>query len=324
MTRLILRRVILFAAVLLAVNAASYMLMNFLRLRGPMAYGYIPDTRVPFLDVVASYPSYLWTVVHGDLGTIAEDASGVHYALRGTPVWDYILFGLPRSLVLLGIAVLVSIGVGIVIGFLSVNYKKRRTSSLALIFSLGGFSMPGFYLGILILYLMIRLAMAGIQTDFLLPVSGYGLNEHLILPVLALSARPAAEISRLTAELLVEELPKNYVRTARAKGLPWRLVILRHAFRNVVAAVITAMSNSWSYLIGALVIIERVFLWGGLGQALVGSVTFSHFAGSSFDPQLVAGLATALAFIFLIADQVTEWMAHALDPRLRRVHERIA
>jgi ABC-type dipeptide/oligopeptide/nickel transport system permease component len=79
------------------------------------------------------------------------------------------------------------------------------------------------------------------------------------------------------------------------------------------------MSNSWSYLIGSLVIVERVFSWGGMGQALIDAITFSQYAGSSFDPALVAGLATALALLFLLADLLTELTAQAIDPRLRRV-----
>jgi len=201
-----------------------------------------------------------------------------------------------------------------------VNYKTRRTNSLALIFSLAGFSMPGFYMGILVLYLIIWAAMTRGGMTFSLPVSGYGLDKHLVLPVLTLSTRPTAEIARLTAVLLGEELPKEYIRTARAKGLPERLIVMRHAFRNVAAAVINAMSNSWSYLIGSLVIVERVFYWGGIGGALIDAVTFNQFAGSSFNPALVAGLATTLALLFLLADLITGSVAQALDPRLRRVH----
>jgi peptide/nickel transport system permease protein len=165
---------------------------------------------------------------------------------------------------------------------------------------------------------MIWAAMNYGKGAFFLPTMGYGLDRHLILPVLALSARPAAEIARLTAELLSEELPKDYIRVARSKGLSERVVIRDHAFRNVAAAVINALRNSWAYLLGSLVIIETVFNWGGVGEALVKAVTFSDYAGSRFNPALVAGLATAMALLFLLADLVTGLTARALDPRLRR------
>lgn len=315
MTRFILKRIILIAIVLLLVNALSYMLFTFLNLRGPMALGYLPpDEDVPLEEIIAPYPEYINGLLHGDLG----EAGGYFYR-RGGNVIDEIKGGLPRSLILLAVAVTASIAIGLTIGFLSVNYKTRQTNPIALVLSLGGFSMPGFYLGIVVLYLMFTSALnQGNSEAFILPVSGYGLDKHLILPALALAARPTAEIARLTAELLVEELPKNYVRTARAKGLPWRLVIVRHAFRNVAGAVITAFSNSLSYLIGALVIVERVFDWGGLGQALIDSVSFNHFAGSIFAPEMVAGMATAVALLYLLADLVTELAAQTIDPRLRR------
>jgi peptide/nickel transport system permease protein len=316
MARFVLKRLSLFVAVLLAVNATSYLVANYLDRRGPMAYNYVPDNKVAIAEVLASYPDYLRGVLRGDLGTIRTWS----FSDAGLPVLDSIASRLPRSLTLLGIAVSFSIAVGITIGLLSVNYKTRRTNSLALVFSLAGFSMPGFYMGILVLYLIIWAAMTKGEVTFSLPVSGYGLDEHLVLPVLALSARPTAEMARLTAELLGEELSKEYIRAARAKGLRDRGVILRHAFPNVAAAVVNAMSNSWSYLIGSLVIIERVFSWGGMGQGLIDAVTFNQFAGSSFNPALIASLATALALLFLLADLITDLTARAIDPRLRRAN----
>ena len=232
-------------------------------------------------------------------------------------IGDVLLERLPRSLVLLGAGVVCAIVGGLGAGFLSVNRKTQRTNPLALILSLAGFSMPGFYMAILVLYVMIWAAMNYGKGLFFLPTSGYGLDQHLILPVLALAIRPTAEIARMTAEMLSEELPKDYVRVARAKGLSERAVVLGHAFRNVVAAVINAMSNSWSYLIGSLVIIETVFSWGGLGETFIQAVTFSSYAGSSFNPALVASLAAAMALLFLLADQITGLVALALDPRLR-------
>jgi peptide/nickel transport system permease protein len=303
----------------LVVNAASYLVANFLDLRGPMAYNYVPDTKVAIADVFATYPEYLEGVLRGDFGMMRmNELRGMLFARAEIPIIDLVLERLPRSLLLLGLSVTFAIVVGLAAGLLSVNYETQRTNPLALIISLAGFSMPGFYVGILVLYVMIWVAMSHGKWVFFLPTSGYGVDRHLILPVLALAVRPTAEIARLTAELLGEELPKDYIRVARAKGLPEWVVRMRHAFRNVIPAVINAMSNSWSYVIGSLVIIERVFAWGGIGEALIDSVTFSQFAGSSFNPALVATLATVTALLFLITDLVTGLLAQALDPRLRR------
>jgi peptide/nickel transport system permease protein len=314
----IVKHIALLVVVLLGVNAASYLVANFLDLRGPMAYNYTPDTTVLLADVVAPYPDYLRNLLHGDFGMMRQnELRGMLFSQQEIPILRLVVQRISRSLVLLGLAMLFAIVVGLAAGFLSVNRRTERTNPLALILSLAGFSMPGFYIAILVLYLMIWMAMRYGKGVFFLPTTGFGLDKHLILPVLALAARPTAEIARLTAELLIEELPKDYIRVARAKGLPEQWIVMRHAFRNVVSAVINAMSNSWSYVIGSLVIIERVFAWGGIGEALLDSVTFSQFAGSSFNPALVATLATALALLFLFADLITGSIAKAVDPRLR-------
>ncbi len=310
----VFKRLALFVAVLLAVNGAAFLVANYLDLRGPMAFNYVADYPVSISEMVKPYPEYLWHLIQGDLGM----STMRRYSYAEIPVVDLLARTLPRSLVLLGAAVLFSIVVGIAAGFMSVNYKTHRTNRLALLLSLAGFSMPGFYMAILTLYLIIVLAMNYGRGVFFLPTRGYGLDVHLVLPLLALAARPTAEISRLTAELLGEELPKDYIRVARSKGLSERAVVMGHAFRNVVAAVINALRNSWAYLIGSLVIIEKVFGWGGVGEALIDAVSFSQFAGSSFNAPLVASLATAVALLFLLADLATGLTASALDPRLGR------
>jgi peptide/nickel transport system permease protein len=308
------KRASLFFIVLLAVNAAAYLVAMYLDLRGPMAYNYVANNPVSLSEVLEPYPEYLRMVLDGDLGI----ARMRRYSYREMSVLGLLARTLPRSLILLGLAVLFSTGVGITAGFLSVDYKTYRTNPLALVLSLAGFSMPGFYMAILVLYLIIRLAMTYGKGVFFLPTTGYGLDSHLLLPLLALAARPTAEVARLTSELLGEELPKDYIRVARSKGLSERAVVMGHAFRNVVSAVINAFSNSWAYLLGSLVIIEKVFGWGGIGEALIDAVSFSQFAGSSFNAPLVASLATAMALLFLLADLATGLAAQALDPRLAR------
>ncbi len=315
MTQYLLRRAALFFLVLVGVNAASYILINYLDLRGPISFGYVPDDPVALSEVLDPYPDYLWGVLHGDLGTMRTAGARSDHA-----VLSPLARAFPKSMVLLGFSLTFSVVVGLLLGFGSVSYKKRRTSIGALMVSLAGFSMPGFYVGILAFFLMYTASLSRGPDAYVLPLSGYGLDLHLILPVLALSTRPTAEIARLTAEFLAEELPKDYVRAARAKGLPWRLVILRHAFRNVASAVLTAFGNSLAYLIGALVIIERVFQWGGIGDALLKTVLFNQFIGSNFNPAFTAGLATSLALIYVLADLLIEFATQAVDPRLRIAH----
>lgn len=306
-------RIGLFLAMLLLINATAYAMTNFMALRGPMADGYVPDTTVPIGDVFTGYGDYLRGLISGEL-TADRYVGGSRHELEVMPI---IARGLANSLILLALAFAVSSTVGIGLGLISLNPRLRRTNPIALAASVAGFSMPGFYLGILILALLFSMAARG-QTWSLLPASGYGLDEHLILPVIALSVRPTAEITRLTAELLREELGKDYVRAARAKGLSWRMAILRHAFRNVVAAVITALGNSLSYLLGSLVIIERVFMWPGLGKALMDAITLNDFAGTVLSPALIATLITTGTLLYLCFDLFADLTSRRLDPRLRR------
>jgi peptide/nickel transport system permease protein len=310
----LLKRALIFAGVLVVVNVAAYVVTNFMALRGPMAYGYISNTRVPVTQVLQGYPEYVSALLRGDLGR--TDAGFATRLPGDAEILPFAAESLAHSLILLGIAFLVSALIGTAVGLLSVNPRSRRANLLALVASLAGFSMPGFYLGILMLMLIFSLAAQGRPVVFL-PVSGYGLDEHLILPVLALSVRPTAEIARLTAELLVEELGKQYIRLARAKGLPWRLVVLRHAYRNIAATIITALGNSLSYLLGSLVIIEQVFGWPGLGRALLQSIQLNDFAGTVLDPTVIATLATVSTVLYLVIDLFIEFTRRAIDPRLR-------
>jgi peptide/nickel transport system permease protein len=299
-------------AVLVVVNAATYAATNYLALRGPMAFGYRPDTPVPLSSVFQGYPEYISAVLRGDLGHM-----GSGWFPSTTEVVPLIAESLGNSLILLVLSLSLAAVVGVGIGLLAVNPHTRRPSPLALFFSIAGFSMPGFYLGILILMIMLTTVVQGQRWTFL-PVSGYGLDAHLILPVLTLAVRPAAEMSRLTAELLSEELGKEYIRAARAKGLSWRLVITRHAFRNIAATFVTSIGNSLSYLLGSLVIIEWVFHWPGLGMSLLDSISLNNFGGTVLNPMLIATLATTGTLLYLIVDLFTTYTSRALDPRLRR------
>lgn len=312
-------RALLFVAVLAVVNFGTYATTNFLALRGPMAMGYVPDTQVPFFQIFQGYPEYVDALLRGDInmGWVSGVARGGDSAFIELSMLAYIGKALVKSLILLGMAFLVAAVVGVGLGLLSVNPRTRQINPVALVVSMAGFSMPGFYLGILILVVMLTTMIQG-QTWTFLPVSGYGLDEHLILPVLTLSVRPTAEVARLVAELLIEELRKEYVRAARAKGLPWRLVVVKHAFRNIAATFVTALGNSLSYLLGSLVIIEGVFLWPGIGHTLLDAITLNNFAGTILNPVLITTLATTWTLLFLIMDLFTDFTSRALDPRLRK------
>lgn len=299
-----LRRLALFPILLLAINAVSFLIVNYLAMKSRFILG--PP---PLSQVLAGYPAYLSNVLQGNFGELPSTR---------TPVEIFILEALPKSLILLLLALLIAAVVGMLAGFLSVNRSARRANSVSLIVSLGGFSMPSFYFGIVAIYLMILLSAWTGGTGTLLPAGGYGLDAHLVLPALVLAARPTAEIARVTAELLADELQKDYIRAARAKGLPWRGVMVKHAFRNMASAVIVTLGNSLRYVFSSLLVIETMFSWPGLGRALVSTLTNRGVTQWQLLPELVAAVITVLALLFLLANLITDLSMMAVDPRLRR------
>jgi ABC-type dipeptide/oligopeptide/nickel transport system permease component len=158
--------------------------------------------------------------------------------------------------------------------------------------------------------------------ELVLPAAGFGLDRHLILPVFALALRPTAEIARLTAETLAEQLRLPYVRTAEAKGAGWRRTIWRHALPNVSAPLFVHLGNTVRYLVGSLVVVELLFSWPGVGKllatAIAPRVDGRVSANVLYDPALVAALVTALAALSLIVTFGTSLLAYASDPRMRR------
>jgi peptide/nickel transport system permease protein len=323
--RYLARRLPRYLVVLAVVNAVAFLATAYLGLRQESAHRFasyggtvreVPDPEaqvvVPVADVLASYGRYALGVFTGDLGDLRERV----------PLAAYLVGAVPKSLLLLALALTVAGVGGVAVGYLSVDRVRARTNPLALGMSLVGFSMPAFYLGVVAIQAMFLYSRAVGQRGTPLPASGFGLDAHLVLPVLVLSVRPMAEIARFTAELLADELGKPYIRTAHAKGLSWRLVLLRHAFPNIAAGVVATLGNSLRYLISSLVVVEVLFDWPGLGETLAHALTPRMDGRPSdyqqYDPPVVAGLVTALAALSLSVNLAAGLAAQALDPRLRR------
>jgi peptide/nickel transport system permease protein len=238
-----LRRLAWSVLVLVAVNATSFTATSYLALRQSQqvrvasyegAKRLVSDPSVEYepsaAEVLGPYAEYVHGMLRGDVGTMPD----------GTSVPRHVLESLPPTLVLLGAATAVALAAGTLIGVSSVGRRRPR----ALAFNVVGFSMPAFYIGIVGVQLSLLLARVLGTRAVVLPSMGFGLDRHLILPVLALALRPTAEIARLTAESLSAEMTRDYVRTARAVGHPPRRVLLRHAWTNIVSAVMAAQGNA--------------------------------------------------------------------------------
>jgi peptide/nickel transport system permease protein len=257
--------------------------------------------------LVDQYGSFVWRLLHGDLG---------YSYYNSEPVRALLFSRLPVTASLaLGAAVLwlvMGIGIGVV--------AARRPRSLAdragTLFVLTGLSMPTFLLGLLLIYfLFFRLHLAGI--DFF-PASGYvpltqdpaGWAQHLILPWITLAVVTAATYSRLTRNSLLEVLGLDYIRTARSKGLSENRVVYRHGLRSALTPVFTQFGIDLGTLLGGVIVTEQVFGLPGLGQLALQSVT-------NQDLPVIIGTVLLASFFIVVANVIVDLGYAILDPRVR-------
>jgi ABC-type dipeptide/oligopeptide/nickel transport system permease component len=241
------------------------------------------------------FGSFLWGVVRGDLGKSFRS---------GEQVSDLIARNLPFTIQL----AVVSLGVAVLIGFaLGVTAAIHRGTWLdmtAMTLAVVGVSMPSFWLGIMLL--LIFALQLGI-----LPAVGMATGwDSLILPSVALGFSAAAIIARLVRSSLVDVLVRDYVRTARAKGLQERMVILRHALKNALIPVVTVLGLQFGTLLGGAVVVETVFARPGIGQLVVKAILEKDFP-------IVQGVVLFTATAYVVANFLVDVSYSWLDPRIR-------
>ncbi|MBV9750297.1 MAG: ABC transporter permease [Acetobacteraceae bacterium] len=250
------------------------------------------------------YAIWLANVLHGDLGQ--------SYILH-RPVADELMDRLPPTLLLAGAALVLCSIAGILLGIVAAVRQNGWEDRVITIAVLLGVSTPSFWLGmLLILWFAVDLAWlpAGGMQEMFGPGGPGEIAQHLILPALALAAVPAAVLVRLTRTAMLEVMRQDYVRTARAKGLRERRVIMRHAFLNALVNVIPIIGIEAGYVLGGAVYIESVFQWPGIGQMLVSAI-------STRDIILVQGGVLVVAAAYVIINLLTDLAQGLLDPRIR-------
>ncbi len=272
-------------------------------LLGPHAtHDAIVDARAHYcLDrgLAAQYGCFVDHVVHGDLGESYRSKRAVT-AILAERIWP------TAQLALAAIALQLLIGVPLgVIAALRRNRWPDYASNLA---GLVGQSAPTFFVGMVLIYLL------SFRFGWF-PISGYGepgLDRlyHLVLPALTLAAVGVAYYARVVRSELIDTLREDYVRTARAKGLSERRVIVKHALRNALGPLVTLVGLDLGVLLGGAVVVEYLFAWPGIGREVLQAI-------HDLDIPLVLGVvllaAVAIAVANLIVDLVYLW----LDPRLR-------
>ena len=261
------------------------------------------------------YTVYLQGVIfEGDLGRV--DRLSVADILSG-PVQN--------SLILVGFSLLASILFGIILGLTAVSRRTRRMSTSGLIVLAAGYSMHGFLVFGVLLAGMVYPVFFTEATATFLPISGYGLDEHLILPVLVLAIQPTLHLAKVVAGLLENELQKDYIQVARSKGLSWQRLLWSHALPNMVSPVLVTIGESVRLMVGALVIIEAVFIWPGIGRIFLFTIGLRLDArppGVYFgNPPLLTAIAVVLGAILLLSDMLFSVLATVVDPRLSKMED---
>jgi len=240
------------------------------------------------------YGRFVWSAVKGDFGISL-------YNRR--PVGDVIRESFPATATLAVLAILLAIAVGIPAGIIAAVFHNRLPDRLSMAGVVLGISVPNFVLAtLLILLVSVRLGW--------LPVAGWGAPEYLVLPVLVLAARPSASIGRFTRTSMLEVLQQDYIRTARAKGVPERAVILKHALPNALLPVVTVIGNAFGYLLTGSFIVETVFAVPGVGYKSIEAILRRDYP-------VIQATTLLFAFLFIAVNLFVDILYTRLDPRVR-------
>jgi peptide/nickel transport system permease protein len=242
------------------------------------------------------FAKYVAHTVVGDLGISFRTREPVT-KLIGQRLWP--------SLKLAFAAMLFAIVVGVTLGFFAALRPGSIVDTLSMVFAISGLSLSQFWFGLMMMYLF------ALQLKWL-PSFGYGDGglSHLILPALTLGVGPTALLARTTRAAVLDVLNADFVRTARSKGMSERRVVEWHVLRNALVLVITIIGLQFGTLMGAAVVVEKLFAWPGVGSLLVDSV-FQR------DIPTVQGCILLIVLFFLAINTLVDVAYVAIDPRIR-------
>jgi peptide/nickel transport system permease protein len=248
------------------------------------------------------YGAWITAVVRGDLGISTT---------LNQPVGDLIAPAFRTSLAVAAVTLLIAATIAIPLGVLAALRRGRRTDAAILSGSYVGISIPEFVIGPLLIMLLASPPL------LLFPSSGHvpfatdpvGWLSHAALPVTTLTVVLVAHLMRQTRSGMVDVLASDYIRTARLKGLPERLVIRRHALRNALTATVTVLALDVGYLMGSIVVVEEIFAYPGLGRLVIYSV-------ANRDLPLVQGTTLVIGSIYILANFLADLVHGFLNPRV--------
>lgn len=220
-----------------------------------------------------------------------------------TPVISEILSRFPNTVILALTAMAISVFMGIAFGIIMALRAGTLLDKALLVFTSIYVSMPVFWLGLILIYIF------AVQLK-LLPAGGIGSPAHVVLPSIALSHTPLSYIARITRTSMLEAMSQEHFRTAIARGLPIRIVILNHAVRNSLINIVTVIGYFVGVLLGGAVVTETVFAYPGIGRLLIESI-------AARDYTMVQGVVIFITFIFIFVNLIVDIAYRIIDPRVR-------
>ncbi len=239
------------------------------------------------------YVNYVWNVAHGDLGRSVREMAPVAKLIGDT---------LPNTLLLTAAGMFLTLVIGIPLGLISGARAGSWVDHLSRITSLLGLCMPVFWIGLIMIYVFsFRLGW--------FPVGGTGSLAHLVLPAVTLAAYTMAAIARMSRSSLMEVLTEDYIRTARAKGLGFWLVVWHHGFRNALIPIITVFGMQVGNLMGGAILTETVFAWPGLGRLMMGAIMDRDYL-------LLQGTILVFAAAYIFINLLVDLSYGLIDPRI--------
>ncbi len=300
MGKYIIKRVLLAILSILIVSAITFFVMNTIP-GGPFnkekatsveAQKVLEERYHLDKPVTEQYVLYMQNLLHGDWGVSLHS---------GRDIWGEISSRFSVSAKLGGMAALVAIIIGLILGSIAALTRNRWPDRLIVFLTTLGTAMPSFVLAtLLLLVFCLRLKIVPVWSAS---------NPNYLLPIIALSLYPMAYITRLTKTSMLDALNQDYIRTARAKGVASWKVIFKHALRNALIPVITYVGPMIAYILTGSMVVENIFTIGGLGSSFVTSIT-------NRDYTMIMATTIFLAILMVIANLLTDIAYKLVDPRI--------
>jgi peptide/nickel transport system permease protein len=269
------------------------------------------------------YAIYLWRLLHGDLGQSEQNHDAVTHDLGQA---------IPATAELAIVSILIAILIGVTLGVIAAMRRNKLTDHVLRVVSLGGVSMPTFWIALVGLYVFFFrlnwLPGTGRLDPIVTPPPNhtglYVLDSviagqwstagnavmHLILPAAVLAAYNIGLLTRYTRSSVLEVISNDYVRAARAKGMPERIVIPRHVLRAALPGIVTVIGLAFANVMTGAVLVENIFSWPGIGQ-------YAYRSATTLDLPAIMGVSLFVAVVYIVVNFVVDVLYGVIDPRIR-------